>query len=398
MMLGLLIYSYATGVFSSRQIQRTTHDNVAVRMLCANHHPDHDTICTFRRTQRALLEKSFAQVIELAAGCDVLKVGNITVAVDGTKILSNASKNSSVSYGYAGAQMEQLKLEISQLLEKAEQVDSVPLQDGLTIPSEIQRRADRIQKLAQAQAGLEARNCVKLAEHERQMALRKTQIAAGRKPAKGAPTKPKPEPKAKAQYNLTEPESRIMKTGNSFNQAYNAQAAVEIESRLIVAAPVTNAECDKQQLLATVSAIVPEAGPIKTVLADSGFFCETRIRQIEGTDIGQSPTGVTVLSNLRRQPHGRTIAQIEKRPDPPSPPPEAAFTEHMSHRVATQAGRALYNQRQQTVEPVFGIIKGAMKFRRFSLRGLAKVQQEWRLVTLAYNVKRLFHLKVEFAA
>ncbi len=400
MMLALLIYSYATGTFSSRQIERSTYDQVPIRFLCAGTHPDHDTICTFRTRNEALLKQSFARIIELAAQCGVLKVGSITVAVDGTKILANASKHAAVSYGYAGEKIEQLKLEIAQLVQKAEQADSTPLQDGLSIPLEIQRRSERIKKLAHARAEIEARAALgeKQAEYEEKMKKRQAkEEATGKKLGGKPPRPPSGKPEDKAQFNFTEPDSRIMITRRGFEQTYNAQAAVEIKSRLIVAPALTNAPVDKEQLTKTVSAIEPAAGPVGKVLIDSGYFSEKEIRQVEGTSPGSQPTGVQVLAAVKRDGHGRTIAQLEKRDDPPAPKQDAPFTEHMAHRVATKEGRLLYKQRQQTVEPVFGIIKEAMGFRRFSLRGLPKVSLEWTLVTLAYNVKRLFHLKARFA-
>lgn len=400
MMLALLIYSYATGTFSSRQIERSTYDHVAVRFLCADTHPDHDTLCEFRRSNEALLKQSFARIIELAARCGVLKVGSITVAVDGTKILANASKHAAVSYAYAGEKIEQLKLEIAQLVQKAEQVDSTPLQDGLSIPTEIHRRSERIKKLAQARAEIEARAALgeKQVEYEEKMKKRQAEQKARGKDIGGRrPQPPSGKPEDKAQYNFTDPTSRIMKTRNGFEQTYNAQAAVETESRLIVAAPLTNDTSDKQQLTGTVSAIAVEAGPVGEVLVDSGYFSEKEIRAIEGTAPGCQPTGVRVLAAVHRDVHGRTIAQLEKREDPQPPKDDAPFTEHMAHRVNTRAGRLRYKQRQQTVESVFGIIKEAMGFRRFSLRGLDKVRIEWTLVTLAYNVKRLFNLKARLA-
>ena len=185
MMLALLIYSYATGTFSSRQMERSTYDHVPVRFLCADTHPDHDTLCTFRVRNEALLKQSFARIVQMAAQCGILKVGSITVAIDGTKILANASKHSEVSYAYAGEKMEQLKLEIDQLLQKAEQADSTPLQDGLSIPVEIQRRSKRLEKLAQARAEIEARAALgeKQVEYEEKMKKRQAQEEATGKKA-----------------------------------------------------------------------------------------------------------------------------------------------------------------------------------------------------------------------
>lgn len=378
LLLALLIYSYASGVFSSRQIERSTTDSVAVRVLCADTHPDHDTLCTFRRENATLLASAFAQVLELAAHCGVLKVAGITVAIDGTKILANASKHAATSYARADQTMRQLDLEVAELLAKAQQADATPLQDGLSVPAEVARRQTRRAKLAQARAAIEAR------AYARAM--------AERAPEQPGPPPPAP-PAAKAQINFTDPDSAIMKAGNGqhFEQGYNAQAGVEIRSRLIVTQRVTRATNDKEQLPPTFQALAPVIQSVATVLVDSGFASEQAIRAVEENATGQ-PTGVRVLAAVARQPHGRTVAQLEKRPDPPAPPGEASFTERLAHRTATAAGRAQYALRQQTIEPVFGILKEALGFRRFSLRGQAKVAQEWTLLTLAYNLHRLHRL------
>lgn len=402
MLLALLIYSYATGMFSSRAIERASYENVAVRLLCGDTHPDHDTLCAFRRRNGELLSGSFAQVIEMAARCGVLKVGGITVAIDGTKIMANASKHAAVSYERAGQKLQELDLEIAELMKKAEAADATPLDDGLSIPEEVQRRVQRKAKLAAARAEMEARALaraqVERADYERKLAERAAKREAGKKPRGKEPRPPIGTPEAKDQVNFTDAESRIMKAGSGqhFEQAYNAQAAVEIESRLIVGAPVVNAPNDKEQLAPTLAAIVAQAGPVAEVLIDSGFVSEQAVKQIEQRADGQ-PTGVRVLAAVKREAHGRTVAQLEKRNDPPAPPPDAPFLEQMAHRVATKAGRQRYRQRQQTVEPVFGIIKEALGFRRFSLRGLAKVRLEWTLVTLAYNLKRLFNLQTRLS-
>lgn len=403
MMLGLLIYSYATGVFSSRAIERSTYENVAVRLLCADTHPDHDTVCEFRRANEALLRASFAQVLEMAVRCGVLKVGGITVAIDGTKVLANASKHSAISYQRASEQMRELDLEISTLLAKAEDADSTPLEDGLSIPGEVQRRQQRKALLAKACAEMEARAGARAQaerpEYEAKMAAREQQRAAGKKPRGQEPKAPSATPEPKDQYNFTDPESRIMKagSGNHFEQCYNAQAAVEVDSRLIAGQRVDPAPNDKQQLVPTLAAVAPAVGPVGEVLIDSGFVSEEAVRALE-EDAQGGPSGVKVLAAVKRERHGRTVAQLEKKDDPPEPAADAPFTERMAHRVATKAGRARYKLRQQTVEPIFGIIKEAMGFRRFSLRGEAQVALEWTLVTLSYNLKRLFHMGAQLRA
>lgn len=390
MLLALLVYSYATGVFSSRQIERSTYENVAVRLLCADTHPDHDTLCAFRRKNAALLASAFAQVLELAATCGVLKVGSVTVAIDGTKVLANASKHAAVSHGHAGQKLRELDLEIAELMAKAEQADATPLQDGLGIPAEIQRRQERKAKLARAKAEIEARAHARFvaaqAEHAEKLARREALKAEGKKPRGRPPEPPSPEPGEKDQVNFTDGESRIMPTKDGFQQAYNAQAGVDASSRLIVGARVTQAPNDKQQLAPTLGAVCEHVSPAH-VLVDSGFASEAAVTRVE-----RETPGLTVLAALIREPHGRTVAQLEKREDPPEPAPDAPFAERMRQRTATVAGRALYKLRQQTVEPVFGIIKEAMGFRRFSLRGHEKVSLEWDLVCLAYNVRRLHRL------
>ena len=401
MMLGLLIYCYATGTFSSRRIERLTHENVAVRLLCADRHPDHDSICTFRTANRTLLESSFHQVLEVAARVRVLRVGDVTLALDGTKILASASKHSAVSHGHAVKQMVLLEDQIAELLAKADAADSAPLEDGLSVPEEIARRRDRIGKLREATAVIEARAKERHREElaafqAKQREREERQKATGRKPRGREPKPPQEGPRSKDQYNFTDPESRVMKTADGFAQSYNAQAAVEIESRLVVSAAVSDAPNDKQQLVPTLGCVSPVVESIGAVLIDSGFYSEAAVAAAEQSHDGAPAPKIYAATG--RQPHGRTVAQLEVRADPPAPGAHASAKEIMAHRLATQAGRKLYAQRKQTIEPVFGILKAAMGFRRFSLRGLSKVRTEWTLVTLAYNLKRLFHLGADLAA
>jgi transposase len=393
MLLGLLIYSYATGTFGSRRIEQSTYDSVPVRLLTADTHPDHDTLCTFRRENQALLTESFVKVLQLAQQLKVLKFGQLTVAADGTKVLANASKHSAVSYERAGEMIAQLELEVQQLLAKAEQADATPLQDGLTIPEEITRRQERRAALAQARAEIEARAharyTAQLAEHEQKLAERAAKKARGEKVGGQPPQPPTPTPEPGDQYNFTDPESRIMKAGNGnhFEQSYNAQAAVEVESRLIVGERVSQAPNDKQELVPTLAAIPAAAGTVAAALVDSGFFSAAAVQQIE-----HGVGGPTVYAAMEKTSHHRSVADLEKRPDPESPAPDASLAEVMRHRLRTTAGKALYKLRQQTVEPVFGIIKAVLGFRQFRMRGRAKVALEWTLVCLAYNLKRLHRL------
>jgi hypothetical protein len=397
MLLALLIYSYATGTFGSRRIEQSTHDSVPVRLLTADTHPDHDTICTFRRENQALLSESFVQVLQLAQQLKVLQFGQITVALDGTKVLANASKHSAVSYERAGQMIAQLALEVEQLIAKAEQADSTPLQDGLTLPQEITRRQERKAALEKARAEIEARAqaryAIELAEHEKKMAERAAQRERGEKVSGKPPKAPTPEPGPGDQYNFTDSESRIMKAGNGnhFEQSYNAQAAVEVQSRLVVGQRVSQSPNDKQELVAGVQAIPAPAGRVEAVLIDSGFYSESAVRAVEQTTAGPA-SGTTVYAAMERKSHHRSVADLERKAEPNLPAAGASVSEVMKHRLATVVGKQKYKLRQQTVEPVFGIIKSVLGFRRFLLRGWEKAKLEWTLVTLAYNCKRLHRL------
>jgi transposase len=394
MLLALLLYGYATGVFSSRRLQQATFDSVPVRMICGDTHPDHDTICAFRRENKELLQETFVRVLELAQALKFLQVGQITVAVDGTKVMAHASKHAAASYEHAGRTLEQLDLEVKALLAKAEQADSTPLQDGLSIPEEITRRQERKAALQKARAEMEARaqarHAAELAEHERKLGERAAKKEAGQGIRGPVPKAPTGEPAPGDQYNFTDPESRIMKAGSGphFEQSYNAQAAVEVDSRLIVGERVSQACNDKEELAPTVGTVAAPVESVAAVLADSGFYSAAAVQAVEQTPAGQ-PTGTTVYAALEKKEHHRTVGDLEKKEEPVAPAPGAEVSEVMKHRLKTAEGKAKYKLRQQTVEPVFGIIKSVMGFRQFLLRGLEKVGLEWQLVCIAYNLKRL---------
>src|ERR1039458_5721394 len=283
---------------------------------------------------------------------------------------------------------------VKELMVKAEQADSTPLQDGLSIPEEITRRQERKAALQKARAEIaaraQARSTIRLAEHEEKLVERAAKKERGERVV-GPPLKaPSPEPGPGDQYNFTDPESRIMKAGSGqhFEQDYNAQAAVEVDSRLIVGERVSQAPNDKQELVPTVAAVVAPVESIAIVLTDSGFYSEAAVRAVEQTPAGQ-PTGTTVYAAMDKKEHHRTVSDLEKKEEPVAPAPGAGLSEGMRHRLKTKVGKDKYKLRQQTVEPVFGIIKSLMGFRQFLLRGLEKVGLEWRLVCLAYNLKRL---------
>lgn len=391
MLLLLLIYCYATGRFSSRVIEDATWSDVVVRYICGGTlHPDHDTICTFRRKNRNLFEKAFVEVLLMAQETAGLKkVG--TVSIDGTKIKANASKHAAVSYKRAGEQIEMLRQEVEQLTAKAEQIDNVPLDDGLSIPKEIARREDRIKSLEHARGIIEARyedeRKQKQAEYDEKKAKRDDKRKQGRKPLGKEPKPPSETPPDNKQYNFTDPESRIMKVGgNNFEQAFNAQAAVDTETLLIVGEYVTDAPTDKQQLIPALQSIREEVAMPENILADTGYYGDDFIMEAE------SGNGPTVYCALAKGGHRLRVADLEKRPRPEAPSSDASMKEQMIHRLKTPEGKALYKLRKQTVEPVFGVIKEVLGFRRFSMRGKEKAETEWSLICLSYNLKKMFNL------
>jgi hypothetical protein len=396
MMLALLIYCYATGRFGSRAIEAATHSDVAVRYLCANTHPDHDSICAFRTANESAFRAAFVRVLELAHHLRLTKVG--AVSVDGTKIQANASKHAAVSYARAGEMIEQLELEVKELIERARQAEAQESQEPLDIPAELTRREKRQAALQQARQVIEERAqemaAAQQEEYKAKVAARQAQRDAGKKPRGKEPTPPSEAPDPQAQYNFTDPESRIMKagSGNHFEQAYNAQAAVD-EAMLIVGQRVSESPNDKQQLVPTVAAISPVvAAQVQAVLVDSGFYSEAAVSAVEDRPEGGA-SGVTVYAAVEKHSHHKTVADLLPQPEPAAPGSEASAKEIMAHRLQTLTGKALYKLRKQTVEPVFGIIKEVMGFRRFLLRGRAKVSLEWTLVCVSYNLKRLFTLK-----
>jgi transposase len=392
MMLALLIYCYATGRFSSRLIEQATYYDVAVRYICGgDKHPDHDTICSFRLKNRKAFKEAFVKVLMMAVELGHLKkIGG--VSIDGTKINANASKHAAVSYKRAGKMIEQLELEIEELTSMAEKADSTPLDDGLTIPDEIKRREDRKSKLNEARKVIEERyeeiKQQKQAEYKEKQKKRDELRKKGKKPRGREPKPPSDNPPDKAQFNFTDEESRIMKAGNGnhYEQAYNAQAAVDTEgSMLILGKHVTDHVNDKLELKPAVNSVNPEVRGISYADTDSGYFSEAAIEEVE-------KNGIVVYSAVERQSHHRTVDDLKKKEDPLELLEEVSVKERMIHRLKTKEGKEKYKKRKETVEPVFGIIKSVLGFRQFLLRGLEKVNLEWDLVTLAYNFKRLYKL------
>ena len=390
MLLGLLVYGYATGVFSSRKLERATYDSVAFRFIAANDHPDHDTIAAFRRRFLKDIEKLFVDVLRLAREMGVLKMG--TIGLDGTKIQANASRHSALSYEHAVKIEAQLKAEVADLMAKAEAADAADIPDGMSIPDELARREERLAKIAEARATIEARakerHAREKAEHEAKMAAREARIAAtGKKPGGKPPAPPVEGPLPTDQVNLTDEQSRIMPVaGGGFDQCYNAQAAVAAGSLLVVATDVVQAPNDKNQvepMLGKIGALPEALGRQEHLLADTGYFSAGNVEACQ-------KAGVEPVIAMGRQPHHPPLSErFEKTPDAPKDP---TTVEAMAHKLKTPEGRALYALRKQTPEPVFGIIKSVLGFRQFSLRGLDKVRGEWSLVTMAWNLKRMFVL------
>jgi transposase len=388
LLLGILVYGYATGVFSSRKLERASYDSVAFRFIAANQHPDHDTIAAFRRRFLQEIEGLFVQVLAVAREMGVLQMG--TVALDGTKIHANASRHSALSYEHAGKIEAQLKAEVAELLAKAEAADRSDLPDGLSIPDELGRREERLAKLAEARATIEARARERFereqAEHEAKLAARDAKAAATGKKPRGKPPQPPVEgPRPTDQVNLTDEESRIMPVaGGGFEQCYNAQAVVAAGS--LLAADVCQATNDKQQLVPMLGklAVLPaDLGKPETLLADTGYFSAANVQAC-------GVAGIEPLIALGREAHHPSLS--ERFAEAPPAPDDPTAVEAMAHRLKTLEGRKLYAQRKHTPEPVFGIIKSVLGFRQFLLRGLDHVRGEWNLVTMAWNLKRMFVL------
>jgi hypothetical protein len=326
----------------------------------------------------------------LAREMKLLKLGHI--ALDGTKIEANASKHKALSWAHANKIEEQLRQEVQQLLALAESSDRAVVPDGMDVPAEIARREDRLSAIAQAKTKIEQRaaerHAIEQQEFEAKTAKREAQRKAGKKPRGNDPEPPAAGPKDSDQVNLTDEESRIMPvSGGGFEQSYNAQAGVDTETMLVVTQHVTQACNDKREVAPTLQRIADlpaELGEVKNLIADNGFFSQANVSACH-------EAGVEPLLALKRESHHTPVLE---RFATDSPPPQTSNpVEQMAHRLSTQEGRSLYKLRKQTVEPVFGIIKRVMGWRQMSMRGLAKAQGEWSLVTMAWNIKRLHVLR-----
>ena len=389
MLLGLLVYGYATRVFSSRALERASYDSVAFRFIAGNEHPDHDTIAHFRKRFLKHIEPLFIEVLKVARTMGMLKMG--TVALDGTKVHANASRHSALSYGHAGKLEKRLRKEVQELLRLAERADAADIPDGMSVPEELERRETRLAAIAAAKEKIRARVTEReQAEYQDKLAARQEkERRTGKKPGGPPPAPPSGGVDPKEQINLTDEESRIMPVaGGGFDQCYNAQAVVAAGSMLVVAPEVTQAVNDKEQLvpmLKKLKALPKELGRTRRILADSGYASE---KSVEGC----AAAGIEPLIALKRQRHHQTWRQ--RFAAGPKPPPQSASAmDKMRYRLKTPAGRKLYALRKQTPEPVFGIIKSVMGFRQFRLRGLESARGEWSLVTMSWNLRRMFALQ-----
>jgi transposase len=365
MLTKLLIYGYCVGVFSSRRIQRRLIEDVAFRVLAVGNEPDFRTIADFRKRHLPALQGFFEQVLGVARDLGTLRMGRI--ALDGTKVKANASKHKAMSYGRMQDKARQLREEVKQLLAHAEATDAAEDAGygadvrGDELPAELQRRESRLKRIREATRALKARA--------------KEEAAAAGQPVETA----KPDPKA--QYNFTDPESRIMKGPDGFVQAYNGQVAVN-EDQLIIGQTVTQETNDKKQLMPMITTIERQAGDAPPqLLADAGYCSDANLTAI-------ADTAIDAYISTRKQKHGERPGPCPRGPLPKT----ATLVDRMSRKLHTKAGAAVYAARKAIVEPVIGQIKQARGFRQFLLRGLEKVQGEWSLVCTTHNILKLYRL------
>jgi len=386
LLLGLLFYGYATGVFSSRKIEKATYESIPFRFLAGGWHPDHDTIANFRKTFLPEITSLFAQVLVIAHELGVLKLGKISV--DGSKVHADASKSHAVSYGRLLKLEQRLSIEVEELMALGETADQEGLPEGMDIEFEIALREERLLNLAQAKAVLEARAEeryeVEKAEHEAKLREREEKAKrTGGKPRGPWPKPPTKGPRAKDQYNFSDPDSRIMKNSNNkgFDQHYNVQVAVDQDCRLIVGNTLSNHASDREEAIPTVNAIPAKVGKPKAAALDNGYWSPTNVEGLQGR-------GIEPYIATGRDSHYQSWQErFAQQPEPP--PEDASLIVKMAYKLRTVVGKQIYGLRKSTVEPVIGIIKETLGFRQFSLRGMLVAAGEWCLVCLAYNLKRL---------
>jgi transposase len=397
MMVRLLLYGYCVGIMSSRRLERASYEDVAFRYLCANQHPDHDTIASFRQQHLAVLAELFTQILQICSKTGLVKLGH--VAIDGTKQQANASKHKAMSYDRMDEKEKQLKAEVEKLLAQAAETDAT--EDALygkgkrgdELPPELARRESRLKKIAEAKASLEqeAREKAEAAKRtveEKLEQRKKKEEETGKKIGGRPPQVPDPEqavPAAKDQRNFTDPESRIMPDGGqhkgSFVQGYNAQIAVDSQAQIIVAAEIIQQTNDKKQLAPMLEQVEKNMGakPV-AVTADTGYFSASQVND-------PRTKGIDLYIAIGKEKHGESADEAELVE--PSAETESA-KEEMKRKLQTETGKALYKMRKAIVEPVFGQIKTARGIRAFLLRGIEKASAEWKLICATHNLLKLF--------
>ena len=369
MMTKVLVYAYCVGIYSSRKIQKRLVEDVAFRVLAAGNQPDFRTISDFRKIHYRALEDIFQQVLRLAMKSGAIKLGS--VALDGSKMKANASKHKAMSYGRMKAEERTLRKEVKKLLARAKAADDEEDtwygkdKSGDELPEELNRRESRLKRIREAKRALE--------QQAREEAEESGKSKEEAKKAK---------PKDKAQYNFSDPESRIMKGSDGFVQAYNAQVAVESISQLIVGQTVTQEPNDKQQVAPMVANIKKQAGKKpKEMLADSGYCSEQNLKYLEKKNID-------AYVATDRQKHGSQRVACKRGPLPKG----ATRVDKMKRKLQTKEGAEIYAARKSIVEPVFGQIKHARGFRQFLMRGVEKVKAEWALVCATHNILKMYRM------
>lgn len=393
-LLGLLFYGYVTGTFSSRKIEKATYENIPMRYIAGGLHPDHDTIAHFRKQFLVEIQGLFVQILLLAQAAGILQMGNISL--DGSKIHADASKSHAVSYKRLIELEVQLKQEVRELFELGERSDQgeIRVPEGMVVENEIAIRQERLLNLAKAKAVLEERAkgrfAAEQAEYEAKVSEREEKVTRHRHKPKGRPPQPPEDsgPGEGDQYNFTDPQSRIMKNSQNtgYDQHYNVQVAVDQKSMLIVAQALSNHPNDKQEAAPTLDALAHGVGKPQAVALDNGYFSKATIRACE-------QRGIEAYIATGREAHHRDWHTFFQQ-QPEEPTCDASPKVKMAYKLQTEIGQAIYRLRKSTVEPVIGIIKEALGFRQFSLRGLQAVAGEWCLVCLAFNLKRMYTLSL----
>jgi transposase len=365
MMLGLLIYCYAQGIFSSRQIERATYRHVSVRYLAGNTHPDHDTVATFRRTNPELIRSAFVQLLRLAQAAGLLRLG--VIALDGTKMGASAAKRQNLTYAQLQAQIGELDRQVESLLEQAEAADQG---DGTEeeLPAALIPAQERRARLLAAKAQLEEHALQRHQQREKD----RQQLPPGCRRGRLAR-----QPKAEDRVNLSDPESGLQRTRSGFIQGYNAQWAMSVESGLIVGADVVREANDRRQLQPMIEEVIGNVGQPSHVLVDTDY---ENIPQMTGVEA----KGIRVLCPPRRSDDAKSWGKKK-----PWRMASKVYRQQMRQRLEDAVGKALYRLRKITIEPGFGILKSVLGFARFGLRGLEKVKNEWQLISLAFNCRRL---------